>query len=193
FSRLLEAQIPVAVDLGLAVAPGQRVAGQQPLYAAKKRFFARRVSVRRVICERVVIQFRTDRAPLDERLDLRSEVERAVFLHYVIQRLDAEPVARDHEPPATAVPDRVGEHPAQLLNAAPAELLVEMDDRLGVGRTAVTVAAPLKRRAQFAVVVNLAVESDPDRVVFVRHRLTAAVGVDYGQSTMAEADRTVDQ
>src|SRR5262249_8291465 len=151
----------------------------------------RGVTVRRVIGERVVIQLRPDRARLDERLDLRSEVERAVILYGVIQRLDAEPVTRDHEPPAAAVPDRVGEHPAQPLDATRPELLTEVDDRFSVRRTAIAVAALFQHRAQFGVVVDLAVEGDPDRIVFVGHGLAAPAQIDYGQSSMPKPDRTV--
>jgi hypothetical protein len=54
-------------------------------------------------------------------------------------------------------------------------------------------ASLFQRRTQFAVVVDFAVECDPDRVVFVRHGLAAAAGIDYGQSAMAQTDRTVNQ
>src|SRR5262249_17976802 len=134
-----------------------------------------------------------DSAPLDQRLDLRSEVERAVFLHDVIQRLDAEPVARERQPAPAAVPDSIGEHPAQLLDSAQPEFLVDMDDPLGVGRTAITMAALFQHRAQLAVVVYFAVECDPDRAVLVRHWLIASSRIDYGQSAVPQARRTVYQ
>ena len=50
-------------------------------------------------------------------------------------------------------------------------LLVEVDDRLGVGARAEPVALGLEARAQLGVVVDLAVEGDPDRAVLVGHRL----------------------
>src|SRR5262249_8626345 len=136
---------------------------------------------------------RPNRARLDERLDLRREVERAVLLRDVIQGLDAEPVTREREPPPTAVPDRIGEHPAQLLNSRGTELFVEMDDCLCVRRTAINVSALFQHRAQFAVVVGLTVEDDPDRFVFIRHRLAAPAQINYGQSPVTKTDRTVYQ
>src|SRR5262249_5871257 len=182
--RLREVNIPVALDLDLAVAPDQRVAGRQSLDTVKERLFARGVTVRRVIGERVVIQLRPDRARLDERLDLRSEVERAVILYGVIQRLDAEPVTRDHEPPAAAVPDRVGEHPAQPLDATRPELLVEADDRFSVRRTAMAWAPWARPRAKLRWAAAPAGEGAPDASVLVGHGLAAPAKIYYGQSSM---------
>src|SRR5262245_15926279 len=193
FIRSCEAQVPITLDFDLSVAPDQCVAGQQSPYAMKERLFARGITVRRVIGERVVIQLRPGRARLNQGLDLRREVERPVILHGVVQGLDAEPVTRDHEPPPPAVPDRVGEHPAQPLDALRAELLVEVDNRLGVRRAAINVSALFQHRAQFAVVIYLAVENYPDRVVFIRHRLAAPAQIDYGQSPVTEPDRFVYQ
>ena len=48
------------------------------------------------------------------------------------------------------------------------------------------VAAGLEIAPQVAVVVDLAVEDDPDRLVFVGHRLLAAGPVDDGQPAMTK-------
>ena len=48
------------------------------------------------------------------------------------------------------------------------------------------VAARLEIAAQLAMVVDLAVEDDPDRAVFVGHRLVAAGAIDDRQTAMAE-------
>ena len=69
---------------------------------------------------------------LEQRLDLGAEEEAAVGLR-VVERLDPEPVAREEELALARVPDREGEHALQPLDAADSLLLVEMDDRLGVG------------------------------------------------------------
>src|SRR5262249_16692527 len=69
----------------------------------------------------------------------------------------------------------------------------EVDDRFSVRRTAIAVAALFQHRAQFGVVVDLAVEGDPDRIVFVGHGLAAPAQIDYGQSSMPKPDRTVYQ
>ncbi len=56
-------------------------------------------------------------------------------------------------------------------------------------RRAVAVAARLQPRPQRGVVVDLAVEDDPDRAVLVRHRLVAARHVDDGQPAVGEPHR----
>ena len=79
------------------------------------------------------------------RIDLSSEAntQLAVALG-VVERLDAEPVAGQQQLAAARVPHREGEHAAQALDGAGAEVLVEVDDRFGVARGAERVAAPLR-------------------------------------------------
>src|SRR5215831_21417923 len=89
-----EAHVPVFSDLDLAVPPGQCVAGRQALDAAKQSLFARGSMIGQIIWERRVIDLRRDGASLDERLDLRREIERAVAVQRVIKRLDSQTVAR---------------------------------------------------------------------------------------------------
>ena len=50
-----------------------------------------------------------------------------------VERLDAEPVARQDEPAAAVLPDRDGEHPDQVVDERGAPLGVRGDDDLGVG------------------------------------------------------------
>ena len=110
----------------------------------------------------------------------------------VVERLDPEAVAREHEPAAVGVPHRDREHPAQPLGEARAVLLVEVDEHLGVGvRGAEAVAGRLELRAQLGVVVDLAVLDDDDAAVLVGDRLVAALEVDdrqppRGQPGLAE-------
>src|SRR5262245_63717272 len=73
-----EAQVPVLPDLDLTVPPRQRVAGEQTFEATEERLLARGGMIGQIIGERGVIDFRRGGARLDERLDLRREIERAV-------------------------------------------------------------------------------------------------------------------
>src|SRR5258708_31648584 len=50
-------------------------------------------------------------------------------------------------PPAAAVPEREGEHAAQVLDAGVAVVLVEVDDDLGVGVRGEAVPARLDRKS----------------------------------------------
>ena len=120
--------------------------------------------------------------------DLRAEDE-SLGQQRVEQRLDAEPVAGEHELPPARVPDGEGEHPVEAGDAGRTLLLVEVQDRLGVGARAVRVALGLELGAQRLVVVDLAVVGDPDRAVLVGHGLVAGGRqVDDRQPAMAQRD-----
>ena len=110
----------------------------------------------------------------------------------VVERLDPVAVAREHEATARRVPDRDREHPAQPLGEAGAVLLVEMDERLGVGVGAERVPGARELVAQLGVVVDLAVLDDDDAAVLVRDRLVAAGEVDDREAPRAERDLAVD-
>ena len=64
-------------------------------------------------------------------LQLGAEVQ-ALGGRGVDQRLDAEAVAREHEPAPAGVPQGEAEHAAEALDAVDAQLLVEVDDDLDV-------------------------------------------------------------
>src|SRR5215475_13793121 len=100
-----EAQVPILPDLDLAVSPRQRVAGEQTFEVTEERLLARRGMIGQIIAERGVIDFRRDGASLDERLDLRGEIERAVAVQRVIKRLDAKPVGRQQKFAPSRIPD----------------------------------------------------------------------------------------
>ena len=105
----------------------------------------------------------------------------------VDQRLDPERVASEHEPPPARIPQREGEHPAQVLDERRPALLVEMHEHLDVGAGAEAVATALEPPPQRAVVVELAVGDHVDRAVLVRDRLPAADRVDEREPADREA------
>src|SRR5262249_62186623 len=107
-----EAQVPILFDLYPAVPPRQRVTGHQTYDATKERLVARRRVIGQIIGQRGVIDLRRDGARLDERLDLRREIERAIAVQRVIKRLDAQTVARQQELATRRIPDGEGEHSA---------------------------------------------------------------------------------
>ncbi len=61
-----------------------------------------------------------------------------------------------------------------------------MNDRFSVAVGAVLMTVRFKLRAQFAVVIDFAVENDVNRPVFIRHRLLPVVQINDGQAAMAE-------
>ena len=73
------------------------------------------------------------------------------------------------------------------------DLLVQMDDDFGIGMRRELVSAPISSVAQLGVVVDLAIEDQPHRAVFVRHRLMSGFRqVDDRQPAQAETNGAVD-
>ena len=106
----------------------------------------------------------------------------------VKQRLLAEPIARQQHAASVQVADRERKHAVEPLDARVAVFLVGVDDRFGVGVRPEPVSARLEIAPQLEVVVDFAVEHDPDRPVFVGHRLLAAGAVDDGQAAVAKRE-----
>ena len=127
--------------------------------------------------ERVEVDLAREVGQRPQRLQLGGE--REVGPVAVVERLDPEAVAREHEPAPLRVPHRDREHAPQPLGEARPVLLVEVDEHLGVGvRRAEAVAGRLELRPQLGVVVDLAVLDDDDPPVLVGDRLVAALEVD---------------
>src|SRR5262245_60558217 len=69
-----------------------------------------------------------------------------------------------------------------------------MEDHFCVTVRSEAMAFAFKHRPKLAVVVDLAVEGDPARLVFVGHRLMAAGAIDDGETAMPEcADFEIDE
>jgi hypothetical protein len=126
-----------------------------------------------ILVERERRKLRQARIVGQQGLDLGSECEPRAVLG-VEERLLPKVVAREQQPAAPPVPDGEGEHPPELGDHPLAVLLVEMDQRLGVGPGAELVALGHQRAAQLLVIVDLAVEHQQDAAIFVGHRLMAA-------------------
>ena len=75
-----------------------------------------------------------------------------------------------------------------MLDAVLAVFLVEMNDGFGVALGAITVATSDQMLAQRPVIVDLAVEDDPDRTVFIADGLMAGGKVDDAKAAHAQAD-----
>src|SRR5262244_2233469 len=79
----------------------------------------------------------------------------------IVERLDANPVARQQQALPPRIPDGEGKHPAKTLHAAWPHVFVQMHDYFGVAGGAKTMTSGLEVLAQSAIVVNFAVEDDP--------------------------------
>ena len=107
-----------------------------------------------------------------ERLGLGGE-RKPPPVGRVVERLHPEPVADEHEALPWCVPDRDREHPVEVVDEVQTMLLVEMEDRLAVPGGLEPVTRALELGSQRAEVVDLSVEDQPERVVFVGERLVA--------------------
>src|SRR6185295_2665407 len=107
--------------------------------------------------------------------------------------LDAHPVAGKKEPAAVPVPEREGEHAPKLGKAVHAVSLVGPQQYLRIGSGVKAGPAPLELGPQLAVVVDLAIEDERQRVVVAEHRLIAGGEVDDGETAMPETDRPLDE
>jgi hypothetical protein len=122
--------------------------------------------------------------------DFRAEHQPIALLGDV-QRLDADAIARQQQPPADAVPQRKREHAAQVVDAVRPVLLIQVQDGLAVGARAVGVAARFQARPVLGMVIDLSVEDEPQAAILVAHRLIARDEVDDAQPSEPEAQPSV--
>ena len=100
----------------------------------------------------------------------------------VEERLLSQPIAGQQESPLAAIPDRKSEHPAQVLEEPGALLLIEVHDHFRVGPRPKAVPPALELGAQFDEVVDLAVQDNPYRAVFIGNGLPARIEIDDRQT-----------
>ncbi len=120
-------------------------------------------------------------------LHFGPEIQIAVALR-VVQRQNAESVAREKQGPRAAVVDRERELAVEALQHPLAPLLVGVHQHFGIAPGAEQMPASLQLPAQHEVVEDLAVVDDEDAPVLVRHGLRPARQVDHAQSNVGEAD-----
>src|SRR6185295_17894666 len=127
----------------------------------------------------------------EQRLDLGRE-QKAAVRGRVIERLLAKAIARREERPARLVPERKREHAVEAGDTVGAELLIEMNDRLGVRARSESMPLRGQRGAVILMVVDLAVERHPDGAVLVRHRLPPGLTeIDDTEAAVREDDARV--
>jgi hypothetical protein len=109
----------------------------------------------------------------------------------VIERLDTEVVAGEEQQRGgrAEIADGESEHAVQTLHAIGAFLFVKAEEHLGVGVGGETVALAFEFPAQRGEVVDLAVVSDPEGAILVRHRHVAeGRQIEDGEAAVAQAD-----
>src|SRR5262249_59428020 len=174
------------------VLPERRVAGGQLGDALEDAGVGGNAGVGRVVVDRGAVALRGHGGVLEQGLQLAGEDE-AALVEPVEERLLAEPVPRHEHGAVAAVPDREGEHAAEALDAAGAALLGSVDDRVRAGAGREAMPGLLQLGLQLDVVVDLAVEHDGHRAVFVEDGLAAALEVDDAEAAVTESDAAPDE
>ena len=186
-SRLARRHIPIAPADDLAALERQDVSGQQLVDPLEHRLAAGERPRAEQFGNRGLVGARRRSRPLARMpFDLRRE-EQPLAAARPVERLDAQPIARERAAGAGGHPrsrtrtcragDRRRRRPIARRRGRCSRYPIACDRR---GRS----ASSSRRRS--AVVVDLAVEADPDRLVFVGERLLAGGQIDDAQSAVAE-------
>ena len=185
-----EARFKVSGNIIAAVFIPQVVAGQQTIDILKKGFGRQRILERKIGVERTLIKALFKIRVLQNALDLGG-VDKVVADLRVVQRLDAECVARQEQRFFLDIVNRKGEHTAQTRQHLFLPLLKAVDQHLAVGFGRKRVTLCLQRLAQLLVVVDFTVECENHGLVLVEDRLVACIQVDDGQAPEAHANGVV--
>src|SRR6185437_922182 len=135
--------------------------------------------------ERLHIERRLDQSAGEDRLHLRREHEPVGHARHV-QRLDPEPVARGDDQALRLIVEQEGELAAQMLEAAQAMFLVQIDDDLGIALGLEAVALRLERAPDPLEIVDLAIRRKHDAPVLAHHRLLAGDEIDDREPRMRD-------
>jgi hypothetical protein len=136
----------------------------------------------------IVVWFPRNTGVPKKCLDFRCKCQLACCgIEPVIERLDAESIARNEQPLLTDIPDGKSEHAAQPCGHRFAPLLVPVDDNFGIRSRPERVTTSDELGAQLGKVIDFAVEDYADRLVFVEHWLSAAGDVNDCEPPMPQA------
>src|SRR4051812_35799850 len=176
-----EVELPVPGDRGATVLVDEGAAGWQLADRAERGHRRRYPAVCQVGVQGLVIYLTRHLFVLQERCELGAEGQ-APGVQRVVQRLLADAVAGQEEPPLPRVPYGQSEHAVQAMDQRRASVFVEMGDGLGIALSREAVPGAFKLTAQLAVVVDLSVEDDGNRAVLVEDRLVAGGQIDHAQA-----------
>src|SRR5215471_5573497 len=111
--------------------------------AFKHGFFRREITQGKKLRESAAVEARPETGKLEQSLDFRSKAE-AVPKQCIIERLDAQAIARAEKSSGAQVPDSKCEHPPKVVNAILAILLIHVQDRFGVTMGSIMMASLFK-------------------------------------------------
>jgi len=164
------------------------VARRQLVHALVNRVGRQEVAEREVAFERIERQLTAPARCPAKRVELACEVQHAVQ-DGVEQRFLPETISREKGRSRPLVVDRQGEHSLELLHGRRSVFLPRVDDGFRVGTGPEPVPLRLELGAKTVMVVDLAVEGDPDPPILVAQWLVAAGAVDDCETPEAENGR----
>ena len=176
-ARVGEVEVPVEPALDPAFLDPEVVAGRERVDPFEERPRSPRAEEAEEVIDSPGIGPGHDQSRRQQRLDLRAPQEPAVALG-VIERADPHPVAAQDQRPLAAVPERDGELSPSPGEHPLAQVLVQVDPRLGVAPRRQVMAPRQQLGPQLLVLEQLAVERHPDVAGLVGDRLSAAGEVD---------------
>jgi hypothetical protein len=166
-----------------------RVPRQQLLHGREGGALARDEVEREQLEQILGVEARLDLSGREERFGLRGEEQPAPGAARVVERLHAERVAREEQPPRVRVVEGEREDAVEAGERGLAVADEEPQQRLGVGVAAERDAVGLERGPELRVVVDLAVVDEAVAPVGGRHRLRAGgARIDDREPRVAEPD-----
>jgi hypothetical protein len=163
------------------------MAGRELMYVLEERIRSWSRYEREVVIKHLLIYFRCNGRVLEDGFDFRSEDEPAVFMK-IVKRLDTDSVAREHELLSRTVPDCYRKVTFNVIYDINSLLFIEMDDRLAISFGSVDVTPLDQSLSKIQMVVDLAIENNPMRIVAAVHWLVTGCGkIDDGKPSETEA------
>jgi len=194
---LAEVEVPVAFDLERARCGTEREERSAPCGeeadVLEERLVGEDVLEGKVFQKGFEVEFARDGAVGEDGFLLRAE-EEGVSGEDVVERFDAVTVAGEEERGARLVPEGEGEHAVEALDAGGAPLDIGVERDFGVGARGEDVTERFERFAEFAEIVDFAVEGDGEVAAGGDAGLVSGGGeVDDGEPPVSEAEEAVDE
>ena len=182
------AQVPEALRRRRRTVPqGQDVTGGKFLGFAIDRARLSDIGMAQVTGDGIRIDRRFPMWSRTKGLQLRGE-ENTLRRCRVVERLDAEAIARQGQRPRLAVPQREGKHADRAFDRGfDAPKRAGFQQHLGIGVAAHGMAGRLQLAADVAVIVDFTIEGDDKSPIGRMHRLRAAgAEIDDGKPPLAQ-------
>ncbi|MCY1170683.1 hypothetical protein D9M73_107700 [compost metagenome] len=183
-----EVHIPPARRRGhrFAALDQQAVPGGQLLHARDETGVVGHIAKRQIILDRAKIGRAPQQRMREQPLQFRRESDPAIGQLDVMQRLHAEPVAREKQALPPRIVQREGEHAVQPIEQRRAPGRPAVEQHLGIARRHEHGTPCLQLRAQGREIIDLAIIGDGQRAISARHWLRRSGDINDRQPSMPQ-------